>query len=178
MLNRETENVAGAMEFLDWMLADGWEPLTYGFEGEHVEYVDGEIPRRTISNDQYDKVLRYAFQYVLLDQRQVQPEWLPTMWPQDDVSQRWADITTQALEVSMQGDFRRDFPTQPSDEEIGRFMAEFEPIFQEVRTNTIIGGDEHTPEAAVERLRNEWERLGGDEITEIYQQYYEENFAD
>ena len=174
-VNREIENPEGAMGFLDWMIDEGWYTLTYGIEGEHHELVNGEIPRVTLSPEERRQILRYSFEYVLLDQRRMEPSWVPIMAAPDTLSQQIARMRADALELGIQTDFRRDFPIEPAADEIGRFFAEFDPIYDEVFNNTVIGGNDLTPEEAVETLREEWDRIGGDEITQIYQEFYEAN---
>jgi putative aldouronate transport system substrate-binding protein len=172
-VNRAIENPQGAMEFLDWMIAEGWYPLTYGLEGEHHEVVQGEIPKQTIDQETWREELWWAFEYALLDQRQVKPDWIPVMAAEDPLSQEQAELRAEALRIGLEGNFRRDFPIEPAADEIGQFFAEFDPIEGGVVNEVIVG--EREPAEAVEFLRSEWERLGGDEITQIYQEFYENN---
>jgi putative aldouronate transport system substrate-binding protein len=157
------------------MVSEGWYTLSYGLEGEHHELVNGEIPRVTLPPDERREILRYAFEYALLDQRRIEPEWIPIMAPADPLSQRIAELRAEALSIGLQEDFRRDFPIQPADERIGQFFAEFNPIYNEILNNTILGANDLSPAEAVEQMRSEWNRLGGDEVTQIYQEFYEAN---
>ncbi|MFP4377446.1 MAG: extracellular solute-binding protein [Spirochaetales bacterium] len=174
-VSRSIRNPQGAMEFLDWMVDEGWYTLTYGLEGEHHEVVNGEIPRVTLAPDDARRILRYAFEYALLDQRRIEPSWVPVMAAPDSLSQQIADMRADALRIGIETDFRRDFPIEPANDEIGRFFAEFDPIYNELFNNTIIGGSDFQPADTVAELRAEWDRLGGDEITQIYQDFLEEN---
>lgn len=172
-VNRAIDNPEGAMGFLDWMIDEGWYPLTYGFEGEHHEVVQGEIPKQTIDQETWREELWWAFEYALLDNRDIQPSWLPVMAAEDPQSQEVAQLRAQALQMGLDGNYRRDFPIEPAVDEIGQFSAEFEPIESSVIDEVIVG--ERDPGEAVEFLRSEWERLGGDEITQIYQEFYQNN---
>jgi len=174
-VNSEIENPQGAMEFLDWMISDGWYTLSYGLEGEHHELVNNEIPRVTLPPDERRTILRYAFEYALLDQRRIEPEWIPVMAPADPLSQRIAELRADALRIGLEEDFRRDFPIEPADPRIGQFFAEFDPIYSEIFNNTVLGANSLTAQEAVNEMRSEWDRLGGDEITQIYQEFLEAN---
>ena len=174
-LNAEADSPETAMAFIDWMIDGGWFSLTHGFEGEQFEFVDSVIPRRTIDSDTFLRDLRYAFDLVLVDQRYMEPSWVPIMAAQDANSQRLASARAAALEVSLQDDFRRDLAFEPTDERISQFNAEFGPIYDQILNETIIGGAGANVADAVAEIRSEWVRLGGDEITEIYNTWFEAN---
>jgi putative aldouronate transport system substrate-binding protein len=174
-LNAEAESPATAMALIDWFIDGGWFPLTYGNEGEHFEFVNGQIPRRIIDNETYLRELRYAFDLVLVDQRYMEPSWVPIMAADDPTSQRLAQNRAAALEVSLMDDFRRDLPYEPTDDRISQFNAEFNGVYNNIVNETIIGGPDASVADAVAEIRSEWERFGGDEIIAIYNEWFQAN---
>ena len=174
-MNAEIRHPDQAMKLLDWMIDTGWYELYYGLEGRDHELVDGVIPRQIVDSDTWTRNNRYAVDLMLLDQRYMEPSWIPVMAAPDDMSQLAARLKAQALEVSMMDDFRRDLPYEPTADDISQFWAEFGPIQNQIVDQTIIGGPSASVQDAVARLRSEWRRLGGDNVTRIYNEWFQAN---
>ena len=174
-MNEKTKFPEQSMKLLDWMIDTGWYDLFYGTLGKDHELVNGKIPRRIIDEDKWKKFNNYAIDLMLVDNRYMEPSWIPIMAASDPVSQQVAKLRQQALEVQMMDKYRKDLPYDPTADELTQFGAEFGPIQSEITDKTIIGGPSATVDAAVVRLRSEWKRLGGDKVMQIYNDWFAKN---
>lgn len=162
-----------AVKFLDWVLDEGWFPLTYGEENVHYQSIDG-IPQ-TIDLEKKTKEVDYAVDYVLLSQNDVPTSWLPTMAASDEHSQRLAKLQMNSVASALGAKFRRDLPYEPPVSEFTILRAEFTPLLDQIRMETISGGAQTTAEQGMERIRSEWRRLGGTEVEKAVNNWYAEN---
>jgi len=173
--NKNMKNPKAALEYLDWILRDGWFTLFNGFEGEHYNMVNG-LPQ-VIDTDKYNKEALYAREYAVLRQEEVKPQDLVLKAAQDPMSQRIAELAALGLETALKHPYKRDIPYQPSFDELNEIRSTLDKFVQETRAKAVTQGEQFTGEWAVEQIRNEWNRLGGEEAQKIAQQWYEENKA-
>lgn len=171
-LNSNIANPRAAIEYLDWLVDEGWFTLRFGFEGEHHEMVDG-VPRTLLSGDEHNEQLRYAWDYILLQQWQLETEWLPILAADDPMSQEIARMRGDAIEAQLATEFRRDTPFRPTQREVLNFNDEFGPVFDDIFVEVQLGSI--SPEEAYEQAVSEWSRLGGDSVQEIVQNWYDQN---
>lgn len=172
--NRNIENPQAAMEYLDWLIDEGWFTLRFGFEGEHHEMVDG-VPRTLLTTEERNEQLRYAWDTILLQQWQLQTEWLPTLAADDPMSQEIARMRGEAIETQLATEFRRDTPFRPTQQEVLNFDDEFGPVFNDILIEVQLGN--LSPEEAYEQAVAEWDRLGGSEVQQLVQEWYDANRA-
>ena len=168
--NKDMKNPKAAMKFLDWVLEEGWFTLKFGIEGEHHNIVEG-VPQ-AIDADKNELELRYANEYAILDQWSPEPEWFIIMSAQDPISQEEAKLKGFGLDTALKNEFRRDVPYTPSFPELTE-LSQFGAIRDEITTQVITGG--MSTEEAMEKIRFEYERLGGDTQIELLQKWYDEN---
>ncbi len=173
VLTNTLEDPEVAMEFLDWMIEDGWFTLQFGLEGEHYQMEDG-VPQ-VIDAEKNDVELKYSVDYHILRQWDLQPEWIPKMAAKDETSQHLAELKAQSLESTLLYPFRRDLPYEPAMEELTKLKSDFAPIEKQVRIDVITG--DKTPEQGLEEYRAEWKRLGGDEVDKLVNEWYQANKA-
>lgn len=162
-----------AVEFLDWMIDKGWFTLKFGIEGEHYQLVDN-VPQ-VIDADKNKQELDYSIDYGILTQWNVKTEWIPKMAAKDEFAQKIAALKAQSLETALKNEFRRDIPYEPAVPEFTKINTEFSPIKDKVRMDVIVGGSAMTPEQGLEKLRAEWKRLGGEEVDNAVNKWYQQN---
>ena len=105
---------------------------------------------------------------------------LKTANQEDPLAVKLAEMKAASLETALKNKHRQDIPfgIVPDDPQIKQFATEWEPIAEEMETEIILSSLKNTnlsPEQGVEKFRNEWERLGGKEIEELMQKWYDEN---
>lgn len=171
--NKDMKNPKAAMKYLDWVLEEGWFTILFGFEGEHYRLVDG-VPQ-AIDAEKNIQELNYAYEYAILDQWDPKPEWFTIMAAQDPISQEEAKLKAMGLETALKNPFRRDVPYTPNFSELTE-LAQFGSIRDEIVTQVVTG--ELSPEEGLERIRAEYERLGGSKNIELLQKWYDENKDD
>lgn len=171
--NKNMTNPKAAIEYLDWILEEGWFTLLNGEEGVHYEMADG-LPR-TLDPDQFRKEVFYAREYAVLRNEIVEPEHLILQAADDEMSQRIAALNATSLETVLRTPFRRDTPYQPVFDKINEIRATFDKYAEEIVAAAIMQGAPYDSEWALAEIRREWERLGGKEAEELAQQWYEQN---
>ncbi|XEC92699.1 extracellular solute-binding protein [Paenibacillus tarimensis] len=171
--NKNMKNPKAAVEYLDWMIEEGWVTLTSGFEGVHHKVVNGV--HQKINEEQFKKEVAYANEYAILRDETVKPEDLLVMAASDEVSQKYAKLRAQALETVLKHKFRRDIPYQPGFTEINEIRASLNTTIDELRAKVVIQGGDYTWKWALEEIRKEWERLGGKQAEILAQEWYDQN---
>lgn len=169
--NKDMKDPETAMKFIDWMLSDGWFTLKFGIEGEHYKLLEDGVPQVT-DQDKYDKEVAYAYEYPIVSQWSVKPEWIPEMAAQDEMSQRLAKMRQKSLEVNSAVKFRRDIPAVPNIEEVDNTYSEFVVQRDDIRMQTITGGASKDKTWCMNQLRSEWKRLGGDEAERLMNEWW------
>ncbi len=175
VFNSKMENPEAGVRFLDWMIDEGWFTLMFGEEGVHHRMVDG-VPQ-AIDAEKNKTELSYNVDYAVLNQWELKPEWIPVMASQDALSQELALQRQTSLETALKTPFRRDLPYNPPVAEFVRITSEFSPKRDSIRMNVITGGPEKTPEWGLAELREEWKRLGGEEVEKQVNEWYQANKA-
>lgn len=93
------------------------------------------------------------------------------------MSQRIAKLDMESLDIALKNEFRRDIPYQPSFDEINEIRSTLDTFIRETRANAVTQGDKYTGQWALDQIRKEWKRLGGEKAEEIAQKWYEDNKA-
>lgn len=173
VFNKNIKNPEAAMKFLDWMLDKGWFTITNGIENENFRYEDG-IPF-PIDAEKNKTELNYANEYAVVSQEVIYADKFEERETGSQYDKQYAKIKKNALDTALMHPCVRDIPYNPSFAEFSSLQAELDPLIDTIVTNVTIGKDGMTPEAAAERIKNEYERRGGDHVQELAQQWYEEN---
>lgn len=176
VFNKNMKNPKVAMEYLDWMLDKGWYNLTFGFENTHFKLVNGTP--QILDPDKFKKEVAYAYEYPIVNNYAAfyKPESILVSAPQDELSQRWAKLQMDSLNLALKNPFKRDIPYGPSIAEINNVFNAIKPKLDEIRTRTIVKGD-LTPQQALEMIRKEYKNAGGDQADKLAQEWYEQNKA-
>ncbi|MBD0381500.1 extracellular solute-binding protein [Paenibacillus sedimenti] len=170
--NKNMKNPKAAIQYLDWIMDKGWFSLNFGTEGTHYKLVNG-IPQKT-DNDKFKKEVLYASEYGVLRPLIEKAEDWPIKAAQDPLSQKIANLEVKSLNTVLKNKFRRDIPYQPNVIEINEAKASIRKTIDEIRAKTVTQSG-YTAEKALEDLRKEWKRLGGDKAEQLAQEWYEKN---
>lgn len=174
MFNASTKNVEAGMKFIDWMITDGWEKLYYGDEGVHYTLVDGY--KKKTDPDKFKTEVGYANAYAIVNQKKSDPKEYIIGAADDDVSQAIAQQQVDSFNTNVEkNDFRRDIPRTPDVAEYSALMTQWSVKRNETRIKVITGGPECSPEWGLEQLRSEWDRLGGQEVNKLVNEWYQNN---
>ncbi|NMO95445.1 extracellular solute-binding protein [Paenibacillus lemnae] len=173
--NKDMKDPETAVKYLDWIVDQGWFTLMNGEEGVHYTKSGDTVKR--MDTDKYNKEVLYANEYAVLKQMEVKPEDLIEQAADDELSQRLATLSAEALETALKNEFRRDIPYQPNFDEINEIRSTLDTFIRETRATTVTQGEKYTADWAIEEIRKEWTRLGGPEAEKIAQQWYEDNKA-
>jgi putative aldouronate transport system substrate-binding protein len=99
------------------------------------------------------------------------------MAAQDSLSQEYAKVKTNSLQVAMKNKFPRAIPFNATSPEISQFNTDIAPIREDIETKVITGGSKYTVEWGFEQMQNERKRLGYSNIEKIIQEWYDKNKA-
>lgn len=173
LFNKDMKDPQAAMKFVDWMLDDGWKTLTYGVEGENYELKDN-LPVM-INNDVSNKILSFAGEYRIVTQDELTPESLLVKAGDDPNQQKANKLYGDAIKLSEGTVYRKDFPYPPPVPEYQDIASQFQKKWEEVITQATMGGKSKTPDWAVSQIRKDWEALGGKEVEQKVQAWYDAN---
>ncbi|GBF77748.1 hypothetical protein PA598K_06313 [Paenibacillus sp. 598K] len=169
--NKDMADPEAAIRFIDWLIDGGWEPMAFGFEGEHYELKDG-IPVTT-DLEKWQKEVAYANEYRLVHQEQQTPDYLRIRAGEDPVDRAIAELKTTIIENSQTYAYRKDIPYVPPVQEYAAIATQFEAKWKEI--NVRMSMTDTTPEQAVAELRSAWNSLGGEAVTVKVQEWYGAN---
>lgn len=173
-MNKDAKDPQACMEFLDWMLEEGWMGPTYGLEGEHYNLVDG-IPQKTDAN-KFKTEVEYASEYAILSSEVIEDttKYFEITSAQDELSQEYAKIRGIALDTAMKNPFRREIPYLPSTELSSKFNSDFKSILTSIEAKMITNPG-YTIQDGLDEIRSEEEGLGFDEVMKERQEWYDKN---
>jgi len=103
LMNRSVRDARPAMQYMDWLITDGYWTLAFGIEGRHYRLVNG-VPQ--VIDPEVNRVevdyIKGNIEFALVDRvaDRMTPAWIPVMAAQDPVSQAWATLRAQGMEKS------------------------------------------------------------------------------
>lgn len=175
MISSQAKYPEASIKYLDWLLEEGWFPLTYGLEDVHYTVDNNGYPVM-IQGDEVSEQMRYSSAYVLLSQNQVTKESILASATKDEMSQAIAQLEVAAMELNASYTFRRDFPYDPDVSEYEILYADWSMIEQRLMAKAITGGSECSIDDMMQDLRAEWNALGGEIVEKKVQEWYNNNY--
>lgn len=174
MINKDCKNPEVGMKLIDWLISDGWKTLKFGIEGTHYE-MQGDVPVTICDADTKKKEVTYASKYMLVNNFVLDPEWIPQMANQDELSQRLAKLKAEAMEVIQRHTFRRDIPFNPPVSKVSSVVTDFTASINPITVKYITGGDQYDVDWCERELNREWDLAGGKEAEELASKWYNDN---
>lgn len=173
-MNKDAKDPEAVMQFLDWVLTDGWYTLTYGIEGENYNLVDG-VPQ-AIDADLNKEKLSYAYEYPIIMDQVIDDtsKYIEVTAAQDEVSQQYAKLRALSLETAMKNIFVRSVPYLPTSETASQFSTDFNPTLTSIETKMITDPN-YSVEQGVAEVNKEKELLGYNLVLEERQEWYDAN---
>ena len=175
MISSQCSNPESAIKYLDWLLSDGWFVLENGLEGIHYNLDENGLPV-AVENDEVNAQMRYTSAYVLLSQNKVTAKSIMANAAKDEMSQDIAKLEVLSMDVNSDYPFRRDIPRSPDVAEYGVMYSDWSLIENQLMIQAIVGGSDYTVEDMKAGLLNEWNSLGGDEVSKLVQHWYDNNY--
>ncbi|WP_020618615.1 extracellular solute-binding protein [Paenibacillus daejeonensis] len=173
IMNKDTKDPEAIIKFVDWMIEDGWRPLTYGEEGVHHVVQDDQAV--IIDSEKFKNEVSFMGEYRIVHQETMTPESLMAAAGDDPVQQKIAELRGEMIKISEATPYRKDFPYPPTVNEFSDVSGQFSKKWTEVVTQVTMGGPTQTPEWGIDQLEKEWSNLGGPAINELVQEWYEAN---
>lgn len=171
-MNSKAKDPEAVIQFLDWMLEEGWFTLTYGIEGENYKLVDG-VPQ-AIDTDKNQKELAYAYEYPTLMNQKIDniDSYLTVTAASDELSQEYAKLKAESLNLAVKNKHRRDLPYTPSVESYIKYKSDFDTSSIEAK---MVLDPSYSVEQGVKDLIAERNSAGYEEAVKALQDWYDAN---
>jgi putative aldouronate transport system substrate-binding protein len=136
VMNKTARNPKAIMEYLDWLITEGYWTLSWGFEGRHYRLVNG-IPQAIDANlNRIEKdYLTGNYEFALVDNNKITLDWIPVQAAQDPLSQDWARRYQQGVQISINNLWTYNVPYGPASDSIARFNAGTSAQVEAIETN-------------------------------------------
>jgi len=178
--NSDMETPENGIKFLDWMIDEGYQTLIYGIEGEHYENKNGNIKPIDIEKNNIE--LNYArLDMPVLRKGAISPEQILSSASDDNVlDQTIASFNAKSLTISMQNPRKQNIPIDISANvtKIKQFETEWKIFIKDIESEFILSALSPSPMSSntlKEIMINEYNRLDGNNIRALMQQWYDEN---
>ena len=176
LISSQCENTRAAIQYLDWLLSEGWFVLENGLEGTHYNLDEQGFPV-AVETDEVNAQMRYASAYVLLSQNKVTPESVMATAAKDSMSQRIASLEVQSMDVNGDLVYRRDISREPDVSDYGILYADWSLIEKRLMIRAITGEDKYSVNDMMRELQNEWNTHGGESVTKQVQDWYNSTYS-
>lgn len=153
------KNPAAVVQYLDWMISEGWETVAYGTEGVHYVKEEGVIIN-IADTDLYNKDVVYRNEYAVVRNENLQPEDLAIKYSRSDaLIQASRAIEADAIRATFEKPYIRYTPTNDLGlEVVTSYLPDLTTISGETWLKAITDAN-YTADEALEFLLNEWDAL-------------------
>jgi putative aldouronate transport system substrate-binding protein len=140
VMNKTARNPKAIMEYLDWLITDGYWTLSWGLEGQHYRLVNGvpqtiDAERNKIERD----YLHGNYEFALIDNNKISLDWIPVQAAQDPISQEWAKLQQQGTDIGIKWPFTYNVPYGPASDSISAFNTSISAQVEAIETNVMTG---------------------------------------
>jgi putative aldouronate transport system substrate-binding protein len=140
VMNKNARNPKAVMEYLDWLITDGYWALSWGQEDRHYRLVNG-VPQ--VIDAELNKVekdyLHSNYEFALVDNNKITLDWIPVQAAQDLISQEWAKLFQQGAELNLKYPQIFDVPYVPTSDTINAFSAAISAQVGAIETDIMTG---------------------------------------
>jgi putative aldouronate transport system substrate-binding protein len=169
-MNQSVRDPQPVMEFVDWLVTDGWFTLLFGAEGRNYRLMNG-YPQ-VIDPDINRIETVYLVDYAILHQFQPATEYFRAQAAQDALSQDYVPVRMKANEIQLKNKFDR-LPYTPTSDTINRFSTETANQITAIETNIITG--QISVDEGIRQI-NEYKRsFGWDAVNAEKDAWYQKN---
>ncbi|MCI8622419.1 MAG: extracellular solute-binding protein [Provencibacterium sp.] len=182
VVNAACKDPESVMKYVDFVSSKEFaQTLKYGFEGEHYNLVDGKAV--TINQDQYNNEVAYNIDFQMLtydaDWLDLQPAFAGFKLDDPFEKEGW-ELYKQAMNTYL------DPNGVYADFTISEHMPQLPKDVQDIRSNislsdfydkAVVSGNEYTVEQAISDAKAAWEKGGGDQVLQWYQNWLENESA-
>ncbi|MCL2479341.1 MAG: extracellular solute-binding protein, partial [Treponema sp.] len=139
-MSKTCRNPKAVMQYLDWLITDGYYTLSWGLEGRHYRLVNGvpQVIDAALNRVEKD-YLSGNYEFALVDNNQITVDWIPIQAAQDPVSQDWARRYAAAVQISIDNPFNRQVPYGPTSDSIVAFNTAISSQVDAIETNILTG---------------------------------------
>ncbi|GHV06327.1 lipoprotein LipO [Spirochaetia bacterium] len=140
VMNKTARNPKAIMEYLDWLITDGYYALSWGEEGRHYKLVNGipqtiDAERNKIEKDW----LSGNYEFALVDNNKITLDWIPIQAAQDPISQAWAKVYQQAVDIGIRNPWTYVVPYGPASDTIAAYNSSVAAQLEALETNIMTG---------------------------------------
>ena len=174
MVPTTCKNPEAVVQYLDWMISEGWETVAYGTEGVHYVKEEGVVIN-IASTDLYNKDVIYRNEYAIVRDENLQPEDLAIKYSRSDaLIQASRAIEAEAIKTTFEKLYIRYTPTNDLGlEVVTDYLPDLTTISGETWLKAIMDAN-YTPDEALEFLISEWDALDYQMIKEEFNAKAEE----
>ena len=164
------KNPEAVAQYIDWMITDGWEKLTYGDEGVDFKK-EGDLYIDLLTPEQRTAKLQYTGEYAIVRPYGTDAErYMETAKALSDDNTRKEAYIIDAESVAMTENikYRRDTPTANLGVAlVVESMTDMTTYAGEQWSKALLNAD-YTAEQAQENIANEWTNMDYDLVKEAF----------
>jgi putative aldouronate transport system substrate-binding protein len=174
VMNKDARNPKAIMEYLDWLITDGYWTLSWGLEGQHYRLVNG-IPQ--VIDAEKNKIekdyLHGNYEFALVDNNKITLDWIPIQAAQDPISQQWAKIYQQVVDIGIKWPFTYNVPYGPASDSIAAFNTSTSAQVGAIETNIVTG--QISVDEGIRQINEYRKAAGWDAIIAEKDAWYQKN---
>ncbi len=174
------KNPKAAVEYLDWMISEGWSTVKYGTdEMGYYSLVDGVYAATDKLTSDVEKLeMTYRSEYAILTNEFISASDYMKIYASADASiQAVKSIEAKALEVSLAVPFTRYLPTRVMGlQEAVDFFTSIGTFADDTYLKAVISGNSYTAEQAYQDVVSEYKNQGYENVKGKINEIYKANY--
>jgi putative aldouronate transport system substrate-binding protein len=169
-MNQSVKDPKPVMQFVDWLISDGWFTLLFGAEGRNYRLVNG-YPQVIDAEINKTETI-YLMNFAILNQFQPSTEYFRVQAAQDALSQAYVPVRMKANEIQLKNKFER-LPYTPTSDTINRFSMETSNQIKAIETNVITG--QISVDEGIRQINEYKKSFGWDAVNAEKDAWYQKN---
>ena len=170
MLNNKIDEKKqeAAIRYIDWVIAEGWKVINYGYEGQQYTLTEEGL-RKSIPG-----APKWPFGEMALLTQETFTFGQSKLGETDEKYQYLSERNDKGLKEMMSYPIPTGLPYDYSSDAYAEFTASFSPKIEEIEAKMVSEVD-YSVEAGIKELQSIYEELGGAEIWEEKNEWYQAN---